>query len=58
MLSNAQIRRLVDLALAEDLGKGDVTTDSLIPEKKTGVASILAQEKGIGSNIAFVEVLG
>ncbi len=47
MLDNARIRRLVDLALAEDLGRGDVTTDSLIPEKKTGVASILAQEKGI-----------
>ena len=47
MLTKAQIRRLVDLALAEDLGKGDITTDSLIPKKKSGVASILAQEKGI-----------
>ena len=54
MLDKAQIRRLVDLALAEDLGKGDITTNSLIPEKKSGVASILAQEKGIlaGSEIA------
>jgi len=54
MLTNAQIRRLVDLALAEDLSKGDITTDSLIPEKKSGVASILAQEKGIlaGSEVA------
>ena len=54
MLDNARIRRLVDLALAEDLSKGDITTDSLIPEKKSGVASILAQEKGIlaGSEIA------
>ena len=43
----AQVKRLVDLALAEDLGRGDVTTNSLIAEKKTGVASILAQEKGI-----------
>ena len=46
-MDKAQLRRLVDLALAEDLGKGDITTDSLIPEKKTGVASILAKEKGI-----------
>jgi len=54
MLTNDQIRRLVDLALAEDLGKGDITTDSLIPKKKTGVASILAKEKGIlaGSEVA------
>jgi nicotinate-nucleotide pyrophosphorylase (carboxylating) len=47
MLDKAQVKGLVDLALAEDLGRGDVTTNSLIPEKKTGVASILAQEKGI-----------
>jgi len=47
MLDKARIRRLVDLALAEDLGRGDVTTDSLIPQEKTGVAAILAQEKGI-----------
>ena len=46
-MDKAQVKGLVDLALAEDLGRGDVTTNSLIAEKKTGVASILAQEKGI-----------
>ncbi|MCK5589792.1 MAG: nicotinate-nucleotide diphosphorylase (carboxylating), partial [Dehalococcoidales bacterium] len=47
MLSNAEIGQIIDLALAEDLGKGDVTTNSLIPQGKVGVASILAKEKGI-----------
>jgi nicotinate-nucleotide pyrophosphorylase (carboxylating) len=54
MLNNAQIRQVVALALAEDLGKGDITTNSLIPNEKIGVASILAKEEGIlaGAEIA------
>jgi len=55
MLSNAQIGQIIDLALAEDLGKGDITTNSLIPQGKVGVASILAKEKGILAGVAIAE---
>lgn len=55
MLNNAQIRQVVDLALAEDLGKGDVTTNSLIPNEKIGVASILAKEEGILAGVEIAE---
>ena len=55
MLNNAQIRQVVDLALAEDLGKGDVTTNSLIPNEKMGVASILAKEEGILAGVEIAE---
>ncbi len=49
-----QVEEVIALALAEDLGKGDVTTNSLIPDEKIGVASILAKEEGIlaGAEIA------
>lgn len=54
MLSNAQVKQLVDRALAEDLGRGDITTETLIPGKRPGRASIVAKEGGIlaGGDIA------
>ena len=55
MLNNAQIRQIIALALAEDLAKGDVTTNSLIPDEKIGVASILAQEEGILAGVEIAE---
>ena len=57
MLNNAQIRQIIALALAEDLGKGDVTTNSLIPDEKIGVASILAKEEGILAGVEIAEEL-
>ncbi|MBI2855511.1 MAG: nicotinate-nucleotide diphosphorylase (carboxylating), partial [Chloroflexi bacterium] len=47
------IRSTVERALAEDLGPGDVTTDSLIPPDLWGKASILAKAQGV---IAGLEV--
>ncbi|MAG15112.1 MAG: nicotinate-nucleotide diphosphorylase (carboxylating) [Dehalococcoidales bacterium] len=49
-----QINSLSDLALAEDLGHGDVTTEVLIPPDLKGKASILIQEKGILAGIEIV----
>lgn len=49
-----QIDRIIDLALAEDLGHGDVTTDALIPSNLQGKASIFVKAKGVlaGAEIA------
>ncbi|MFZ5453508.1 MAG: carboxylating nicotinate-nucleotide diphosphorylase [Thermodesulfobacteriota bacterium] len=44
-LSSPAIDRLIDLALEEDLGAGDVTTQALIPEDLQGEAHIKAKEK-------------
>ncbi len=38
------IQSIIDLALAEDLGLGDITTDNLIPEGLGGVGKIVAKE--------------
>jgi nicotinate-nucleotide pyrophosphorylase (carboxylating) len=44
-LSSPFIDRLIDLALEEDLGAGDVTTQALIPPELQGEAHIRAKEK-------------
>ena len=46
-LSEEQIDNIIDLALAEDLGHGDITTEVLIPAQLQGKASILIKEDGV-----------
>lgn len=38
------IEHLINLALQEDIGPGDITTDNLIPENKKGQGIIIAKE--------------
>ena len=46
-LSSKQIDGIINLALAEDIIQGDVTSETLIPANLQGRAIILAQEKGV-----------
>jgi len=43
--------RLIDLALAEDVGPGDLTTEALIPADATGVGEFLCKERLVLSGI-------
>jgi nicotinate-nucleotide pyrophosphorylase (carboxylating) len=56
-LSQAVVEKLVDAALAEDLGWGDVTTDSLIPDGLMGRASITAKAGGVLAGIEVVRAV-
>ena len=49
--SKPQIEEIIDHALAEDLGKGDVTTEALIPGDQQGTGFIMAKEEGILAGI-------
>jgi len=51
--SKPQIKEIIDRALAEDLGKGDVTTEALIPGDQQETGFIVAKEEGI---LAGIEV--
>ena len=53
-LSDEQINKIIDLALAEDTGYGDITSRILIPPGLSGKAVIIAKEEGIlaGGEIA------
>jgi nicotinate-nucleotide pyrophosphorylase (carboxylating) len=42
-----QIEEIIDRALAEDLGKGDVTTEALISGDQRGTGFIVAKKEGI-----------
>jgi len=45
------IEEIIDLALAEDLGKGDITTEALISSNQQGTGIIVAKEAGILAGI-------
>jgi nicotinate-nucleotide pyrophosphorylase (carboxylating) len=45
--SKPQIEEIIDRALAEDLGNGDVTTEALIPGDRRGIGCIVAKKGGI-----------
>jgi nicotinate-nucleotide pyrophosphorylase (carboxylating) len=52
-LPPADVRRIVDAALVEDLGWGDITTDNLVPEAALARAAVAYRSGGIvcGSRI-------
>ena len=47
MLISREIKDLVDVALAEDIGSGDPTTDTLIDPRLMGSASLVSREDGV-----------
>ncbi len=46
-----QVDRLIELALEEDIGRGDVTTQALIPPEKKGAAQIRAKERLVAAGL-------
>jgi nicotinate-nucleotide pyrophosphorylase (carboxylating) len=50
-LSEKQVEAIIEIALEEDTGQGDVTSEALIPTDLTGKAKILVKEKGILAGI-------
>jgi nicotinate-nucleotide pyrophosphorylase (carboxylating) len=43
----AEVHQLIRMALAEDIGPGDITARAFVPEQKQARATILAKEPGI-----------
>jgi nicotinate-nucleotide pyrophosphorylase (carboxylating) len=54
-LTEKQLDRVIDLALAEDISHGDITSEALIPPDLSGKASLLVKEKGV---LAGIKVAG
>jgi nicotinate-nucleotide pyrophosphorylase (carboxylating) len=55
-LSAEEIRRAVQLALAEDIGGGDVTTLATVPETASATALMKARESLVPAGLAFAEL--
>jgi nicotinate-nucleotide pyrophosphorylase (carboxylating) len=49
------VKKIISLALEEDLGMGDVTSELLIKEDKISMAEIIAKEELILAGMPFVE---
>ena len=45
--SEEQVNNIIDLALAEDISHGDVTSEALIPPELQGKASLLVKARGV-----------
>lgn len=56
-LHDSRIGRLIEQALFEDIGFGDITSESLIPEDQLGRAEFIAKESGIISGIDVVKIV-
>jgi len=52
-----QLDSIVDLALREDLGRGDITTDALVPPDIEGAASVLVKADGILAGTGVAEIV-
>ncbi len=55
--SEKQFDNIIDIALAEDVGYGDVTSQALIPPELQGQASILVKANGILAGIDVARVV-
>ena len=51
MLLTPDVKDLIDAALAEDVGQGDPTTDTLIERGLTGSAALVSREDGVIAGI-------
>ncbi len=47
MLNHSEVKKLIQAALKEDIGRGDITTKTLIPLDLKGIATITLKEKAI-----------
>lgn len=52
---NPEIRSIVERALAEDIGAGDVTGNTIVPEDRSGSADFLAKEPGVMAGFPLVK---
>jgi nicotinate-nucleotide pyrophosphorylase (carboxylating) len=51
------VQRLLDLALEEDVGRGDVTTASVIEETQEAEAEIISRERAVVCGLGVVEAV-
>ena len=55
VLKSAEV--LFDLAYAEDIGDGDITTNNLVPLDSSKKARLVAKEKGIVAGLPVAEMV-
>jgi len=56
-LQDSRMGRLIEQALQEDIGFGDITSESLVPEEQLGRAVLQVKENGIISGMEVVSIV-
>lgn len=56
-VSDADLARIVDLALEEDLGTGDITGEAIVPENSISTASLLLKEAATIAGMKLFELV-
>jgi nicotinate-nucleotide pyrophosphorylase (carboxylating) len=54
---SADVQAIIKLALAEDIGRGDITTESTVPHGVTATAEILQKAPGVLCGLPVVEAV-
>lgn len=54
---NSAINQIITLALKEDIGRGDVTTNSVVSKSQNAIAKIVAKEEGIICGLPIAELI-
>jgi len=57
LLGSPLVARMLDLAIDEDLGRGDVTTELLVDARAVGKGGIAAREPGVLAGLPLLEVI-
>jgi len=55
MLDLVLVRPLIQSALREDIGRGDITSEAIISSLSCGKAEIVAEEKGILAGVELAK---
>jgi nicotinate-nucleotide pyrophosphorylase (carboxylating) len=51
-LHDGHVERLIELAIMEDVGLGDLTSEAIIPDERPGKAELLCKEDGVLAGLA------
>ncbi|HLX11884.1 MAG TPA: carboxylating nicotinate-nucleotide diphosphorylase [Bacteroidota bacterium] len=57
MISEGRISRIIEEALMEDLGLGDVTTDAIIDESEQGSGTLMAKSAGVVAGLEIAALV-
>lgn len=56
-INNHYVRQLLELALSEDIGIGDITSDAIIPKDRVATGIIISKDTGLVAGLEVVELL-
>jgi len=57
IISDGKIARLIEEALLEDIGIGDVTTDLIVPPNLVGKGEIIVKESGVLAGLSIASLV-